>query len=337
MKKLIIFSLFSALTFMMSSCEKAWMTTEPNTSKQAVFEQIWKFADEKYSFFDYKKIDWNALKTQYKSRVSESMSDEDFLKVCDEMLDNLKDGHVNIKTTFDRTRTWDWFLNAPPNFDKNIILRNYYKDKQQFIGGFEYMDFGDVAYVYYGSFSDDFSKANLDYIMEKAKGKKGFIIDIRDNGGGSKANVSAIAERFCREKTKIGQEWNKNGKAHNAFSKADAYLTPTAGITKFLDKPVVVLINQRSYSAANFFPFTMKALPNVTLMGDSSGGGGGIPTYTELSNGWTLRVSSSQTFDNQGFNIENGVPPTIKIDMTKADMDKGVDTILEAALKKIRG
>jgi C-terminal processing protease CtpA/Prc len=336
MNKSIIYSLFSFLILALTACEKAFMDDAPSNTNQAVFEQIWTFADEKYSFFDYKNVDWTAIKRKYQTRVNENMSDEDFLKVCDEMLDNLKDGHVNLETPFDYSRTWDFFLNYPVNFDKKIIERNYYKDKEQYVGPFEYMDFGDVAYIYYGAFSDNFSPEDLDYILEKAQSKKGVIFDIRDNPGGSKANVNLIASRFCKEKTNLGQEWFKNGKAHDAFRKTNISLSPSSK-KQFLDKPVVVLMNRQSYSAANFFPFTMKALPNVTLMGDTSGGGGGLPAFTELANGWILRVSSSQTFDNQGFNIENGVPPTIKVDMIKADMDKGIDTILERALKLVRG
>lgn len=319
-----------------SACEKAILDPQPANTKQAIFEQVWKFADEKYSFFDLKKIDWAKVKTQYQAKVSENMTDAELFKVCGDMLYELKDGHVNLRSDFDRSRNWSWFLNYAPNFDKNLIERNYYKDKQKFVGAFEYFDFGDVAYVYYGSFSDGFSKENLDFIVNEAKNKKGIIIDIRDNGGGASDNIPLLAERFCAAKTKIGEDWAKNGVAHDAFEKNTTYLAPNADVTKLLDKPVVVLTNRHVYSAATFFSYTMKQLPNVTLIGDTGGGGGGVPTYTELSNGWILRASSTQTFDNQGFNIEQGVPPTIKIDMDDATTKLGKDAILERGLKFIR-
>ena len=47
-----------------------------------------------------------------------------------------------------------------------------------------------------------------------------------------------------------------------------------------LDKPIVVLVNRHSYSATNFFSAYMSTLPNVTLIGDQSGGGGGVPRMT---------------------------------------------------------
>ncbi len=336
MKKIFQYSIILLGFLAFSSCEKALIDSEPATTNAAIFEQIWKFADEKYSFFEYKNVDWAAMKTKYQSRVSENMSQEEFLKVCDELLDNLKDGHVNIKTNFDRTRNWSFVLDYPVNFDKKLIERNYYKDKEKFVGPFEYFDFGNVAYVYYSAFGDDFSKENLDYIIAQAQGKKGIIIDIRDNLGGAASNVNLIAERFCKERVKLGESWRKSGAGHNDFVKSALYLDPNEEVTRFLDKPVVVLTNRQSYSAATFFPFTMKALPNVTLIGDTSGGGGGVPAFTELSNGWILRVSSTQTFDSKGFNIENGVLPTIKIDLDPAQALVGKDAILERALKFIR-
>lgn len=337
MKKTFQYSIILIAFLAFSSCEKALMDSEPATTNMSIFEQIWKFTDEKYSFFEYKNVDWTAMKAKYQSRINENMSPEELLKVCDELLDNLKDGHVNIKTKFDRTRSWDFVLNNPSNFDKKLIERSYYKDKEKYVGPFEYFDFGDVAYVYYNAFSADFSKDDLDYIMAQAKDKKGFIIDIRDNPGGSSDNVTLLAERFCKEKTKLGESWRKSGTGHNDFIKSTMYLNVNEDITRFLDKPVVVLTNRQSYSAASFFPFTMKALSNVTLIGDTTGGGGGVPAFTELSNGWILRVSSTQTFDNKGFNIENGIPPTIKIDLDPAQIQIGKDAILERALKFIRG
>ena len=47
-----------------------------------------------------------------------------------------------------------------------------------------------------------------------------------------------------------------------------------------------------------------------------TGGGGGAPSYTELSNGWGLRVSATQTKDNDDYEIELGVIPTISVNMS---------------------
>ncbi|MEL7248026.1 MAG: S41 family peptidase [Bacteroidota bacterium] len=98
-----------------------------------------------------------------------------------------------------------------------------------------------------------------------------------------------------------------------------------------LDKPVVVLINRHSYSATNFFSAFMSNIPNVTLIGDRSGGGGGVPVSFELPNGWKFRISVTRTYLPDGFNIEEGIEPDIYQNTGPEDELKGVDAIIERA------
>jgi hypothetical protein len=99
----------------------------------------------------------------------------------------------------------------------------------------------------------------------------------------------------------------------------------------FLNKPIVVLINRHSYSATNFFSAFMSNLPNVTLIGDRSGGGGGIPVSFELPNGWKFRLSATRTFLPDGTNIESGIEPDIYQNTGPAEELLGLDAIIERA------
>lgn len=107
----------------------------------------------------------------------------------------------------------------------------------------------------------------------------------------------------------------------------------------------MVLTNRFCYSGANYFTTAVKNLPHVTVLGDTTGGGGGIPAYTELTNGWGLRVSTTQLFildypDNgrslDDRNVEHGVAPDNEVQMDPADLAAGIDTLLEAALALLR-
>lgn len=98
-----------------------------------------------------------------------------------------------------------------------------------------------------------------------------------------------------------------------------------------LDKPVVVLINRHSYSATNFFSAFMSNIPNVTLIGDRSGGGGGVPVSFELPNGWKFRISVTRTYLPNGYNIEEGIEPDIYQSTGPEDELKGIDAIIERA------
>ena len=80
----------------------------------------------------------------------------------------------------------------------------------------------------------------------------------------------------------------------------------------------------------------MRRIDRVVILGDRTGGGGGMPFSSELPNGWQVRFSASPLLDADKRSIESGINPDIRVDMTKADMDRGKDTIIEAAIRNIR-
>src|SRR5205814_10374972 len=98
---------------------------------------------------------------------------------------------------------------------------------------------------------------------------------------------------------------------------------------------IAVLTNRNSFSATSFFTLAMKALPYVRVIGDSTGGGLGGPTYAELPNGWTYRFSVTHTLSPAGDNWENGIPADILIDLDPVLEDEGYDSIIERAIQYI--
>ena len=96
-------------------------------------------------------------------------------------------------------------------------------------------------------------------------------------------------------------------------------------------KPVGILTNRSVYSAANEFVKYMSVLPNVTIVGDKTGGGGGMPMSSQLPNGWIVRYSAVPSYDSQGRDIEFGMDPDLPAAITDADFSRGFDTIIEAA------
>ena len=86
-----------------------------------------------------------------------------------------------------------------------------------------------------------------------------------------------------------------------------------------------------SYSATNDFVKIMRTLPLVTIVGDRTGGGSGLPFSSELPNGWSVRFSACPSFDVDMQHTEFGIDPDVKVDMSDEDCARGVDTIIEAA------
>ena len=301
-----------------------------NSSPQANFDALWKIMDERYCFFEYKDIDWKDVYARYQSQIKSEMSSEALFEVLGNMLAELKDGHVNLVSSFNMSRYWDWYLDYPDNFDAKI-QRNYLGKDYYIASGIRYKMLEDsIGYMYYGSFSSGIGNAGLDQIINKFSKCKGIIIDVRDNSGGLLTNVDVLASRFTNEKILTGYSRYKTGKGHQDFSNPEAkYLEPSNRI-RYL-KPVVVLTNRHCFSATNDFVSIMKLLPTVTVMGDRTGGGGGLPLSSELPNGWYVRFSACPSYTPDMEDIEFGIDPDIRVDMTEDDMQEGIDTIIEAA------
>lgn len=318
--------------FFFSSC---FHEDNYNNSKRDNFELLWKVMDEQYCFFEYKNIDWNEVHIRYSNRITEDMSNDALFTVLGEMLAEVKDGHVNLYANHNVARYWKWFEDYPDNFDEKI-QKNYIGTDYAIAGGMKYKIFEDnIGYIYYGSFSSGIGEANLDQIINRMSLCDGIIIDVRNNGGGLLTNVDKIAERFFNEKTLVSYMMYKNGKGHNDFSNPyPRYMEPSDRLR--YQKKVIILTNRKCYSATNDFVNAMKYAPFATIIGDKTGGGSGFPFSSELPNGWSVRFSSSPMTNAAKEQIEFGIDPDIKVDMSESDMEKGIDTIIETARNYIK-
>lgn len=336
MKKLAWFVL---VTLLLSSCEKALLGPDPADDPVTNFELMWRTLDENYSFFTYKNIDWDSVYQVYRPQIRPDMNQLQLFGVLSEMLQALRDGHVNLISPFNFSRYWEWYLDFPENFNRSLLERNYWGENYDISGPLINTVIDSVGYIYYASFGSTVSPVHIDYAIAKftALQVKGVIIDIRNNGGGNLSNAGRIAGRFADRKRLTYLTYYKNGPGHDDFydEPIEEYIEPD-GPRQFTDKPVIVLTNRRCYSAANFFIQQMRVLPNVTILGDTSGGGGGLPIFSELPNGWRYRFSTTLTTDPDGFNIEHGIPPDVQVDLDPDDEAEGVDTALEEALERLR-
>jgi len=334
MKKYIVILLFSVV--LLPACMDEPLM-QPNTN-MGNFEALWKIIDKQYCYLDYKHINWDSIHTVYQKEVSNTMETFDFFDLMGDMLDELKDGHVNLSSGFDRSRYWHWYMDYAPNFSSELIYNDrYLGENYRIADGFRYAKIANdsIGYIYYGSFSNEFSDTNMWYVMSYLKDCKGLIIDVRNNGGGSLDNSEQLASCFFEEETVTGYIRHKIGSGHSDFS-VPVEIKTSANKKIQWQKKVAVLCNRMSYSATNDFVSRMKQAPNAIIVGDKTGGGSGLPFSSELPNGWTIRFSASPMFDANMNQTEWGIDPDEKVDLKSTDEAKGIDTIIEQAIKKLK-
>lgn len=307
---------------------------EYDNSPRGNFEALWRIIDEQYCFLDYKQIDWDEVHDRYSGQIQDNMDGEALFEVLGNMLAELRDGHVNLYSAFNTARYWDWYLDYPRNFDEAIV-ENYLGRDYRIGGGAKYTILEDnIGYVYYGDFSAAIGDGNLDEMLSYLAICNGLIVDVRQNGGGNLTTAQKLASRFTDERVLTGYIMHKTGPGHSDFSDPEpVYTDPSNGVR--WQKNVVVLTNRHSYSATNDFVNSMRCFPRVTLMGDKTGGGSGLPFSSELPNGWGVRFSASPHLSAEMEQIEFGIDPDIKVDMDETDREQ--DAIIEAARRLLNG
>lgn len=327
--------IFLASCFLLLSSLTSCVDEEEfSDTPQGNFEALWKIIDEHYCFLDYKHqkygLDWQQIHDKYARQINAGMTDGQLFEVFGNMLSELRDGHVNLTAAHDMARYWQWYESYPANHNDSLE-RIYMGTDYRIAAGMRYKILDDnIGYIRYESFNAGVGSGNLTEVLSYFMLCRGLIIDIRNNGGGDLTNVEKIASRFTNDKVLVGYIQHKTGPGHSDFSSMEPrYLEPAASLR--WQKPVVVITNRYVFSAANEFAMYMKALPQVRIVGDVTGGGAGMPFSSSLPNGWVVRFSAVPLYDAQRHSTEFGIVPDTYVALRTEHLKRGKDTIIEVA------
>ena len=324
-----LFALLSVV--LLNSCVKEDTYAD---NPQGNFEALWHIIDEHYCFLTIKQqeygLDWNEVHARYQRQINAQMTEAQLFEVLGNMLSELRDGHVNLYSSFDVARNWSWHENYPANMYDTLITR-YLGRNFRMASGLRYCLLDDnVGYLRCATFNQALGEGNLDQIFSYFLPARGLIIDVRSNPGGLISSAEQLAARFTNEPLLVGYMQHKTGRQHDDFSALqEQWLKPSRGIR--WQKPVVILTNRGVYSAANEFVKCMKCCPKVHVIGDKTGGGSGLPFSSELPNGWSIRFSACPVFDKDKRTTEFGIMPDTQIGLQLSDFLHGKDTLIEYA------
>ena len=94
MKWIKIYLLILTPSVFFLSCSKILMKADATNTPTNCFNMMWQTVDENYSFFEYKNINWEAIREKYAPQVNDSISQDSLYKVLSAMLYELRDGHA---------------------------------------------------------------------------------------------------------------------------------------------------------------------------------------------------------------------------------------------------
>ena len=197
---------------------------------------------------------------------------------------------------------------------------------------------------------DRWVNLNAQKVSEMSNGKVGYIhIPSMDDPGLDKFVRSLYSDNFDKDALVLDVRFNGGGFTHDQVLN---YLG-AQDHTKFLHregdkgavlrsydrkwtKPVILLINNRSYSDAEIFPNAFKTLGLGKLVGQPTGGMVIGTGSAKLIDGSTFRIPRIGVYTNLGVDMDTvGVAPDIFVEPMPDDLKKGIDAQLQKAVEVI--
>jgi carboxyl-terminal processing protease len=335
------------LSVFLLGCENI-LGPDPADTPENNFEIFWKDFDRYYAQFQIRHIDWDSVYAVTRPQLSPQTTDRQLFNILSNIVLTINDMHTTLYTPFGNVFSKDLnryvlggtypsrsFINprqytTPGNYQTSVFSSGTCKNDN-------------IGYIKISTFSGSESGLALyddrylviDDLVQQFKDTKGLLIDVRGNQGGEGFNAEIVADRFADQKRLCMIYCKKIGPGKNDFSGWINHYTQPKGAYQYL-KPVVVLTSRATASAAEFFVMAMQVLPHVTIVGDTTGGGFGLPIFRELPNGWTYRLSTEIAATADGYVIEGkGIPPDIPVLTAVTDSINGIDRIIEKGIEVI--
>lgn len=205
------------------------------------------------------------------------------------------------------------------------------------------------------------------------KEAKGYIIDLRENGGGNSSNSDCVASLFIGNSFQndntyhpihigVYKAW---GKCYNVdimndetfhekyagnhffekmykicshtYYEHDESKTVIQNVPGTLEGPIVILSSAYTASAAENFINVMKKYTNAIIVGSASYGSTGQPLTVNLKSGGGFRICTRRSLDLNGSEFINfGFKPDIECLLSVQDYEKHIDSVMNKGLDEIR-
>ena len=159
-----------------------------------------------------------------------------------------------------------------------------------------YMLTRDMGYIKINRFAESTFDEFKDALRKlKLRGAQKLVLDLRDNPGGYLGIAEKLADEFLVDDKLILFTKNKKGRVKRAYAtkKGD-----------FEEKPVYVLINERSASASEIIAGALQDNDVGTIVGRRSFGKGLVQREMDLGDGSAVRLTVSRYYTPTGRSIQ---------------------------------
>jgi carboxyl-terminal processing protease len=170
---------------------------------------------------------------------------------------------------------------------------------------------GDIGYIRVPAFNDH-TDSGVEAAVASLKkqigpGIKGYIMDLRDDGGGVLEQATGLADDFLQS----GEIMSMRGRTADDTERFDAH--PGDIID---GKPLIVLINDGTASASEIVAGALQDHKRATIVGQTSFGKGSVQTIIPLNNGddGALHMTTARYYTPSGRSIQAlGITPDVSV------------------------
>jgi len=185
-----------------------------------------------------------------------------------------------------------------------------------------------IGYLWFDSWAFDLS-GKLEPVLAELRDTDGFVLDLRQNRGGTNPGVDRLAKFLLAEAGLLAVITPRQGERRewrNEGSGDDAYRGKLA-----------IIVDEASGSASEVFAAAMQDRGRAVVVGRTSYGGVLNSTQQPLPTGGVLQYPHSDMTTPKGNRVEGrGVVPDIPVELRRADLLAGRDTVLERAVEAVQ-
>jgi carboxyl-terminal processing protease len=188
----------------------------------------------------------------------------------------------------------------------------------------------DIGYIHIREFTEQTEQEMQDALQAIVDdGKKGVILDLRNNPGGLLRTTADVADMFLDGGKTILTEQERDGTK-------TAFTSHAGGVATRLQ--VVIIINRFSASGSEVLAAALHDNGRATLVGEKSFGKGTVNVSNDLKDGGQLYVSIAKWLTPAGTQIDGvGIRPDIPVRLSDEDVDARRDVQLFEAIDVLRG
>ncbi len=185
-----------------------------------------------------------------------------------------------------------------------------------------------VGYISVRSFTERTGAETRQAITDlQAAGAKGWVLDLRGNGGGLLSAAQDVVSQFLRDGNVL-IERKKSGET--------AWPVTKGGLLSNDNSPMAVLVNANSASASEITAGALQDAERAVVVGEKTYGKGSVQLLYDLSDGSSVHVTSAKWLTPKRRTIEDvGIQPDIIVTVDATTRDR--DNQLERALRHING